>query len=76
VQLAEFGANLYLKEDDKTGYARYLWTAKKDGRLLSFYEFLEKIESEIIEKKNLITQQERELFEEVLIKRHRAKNLK
>jgi len=68
VQLAEFGANLYLKEDDKTGYARYLWTAKKDGRLLSFYEFLEKIESEIIEKKNLITQQERELFEEVLIK--------
>lgn len=68
VQLAEFGANLYLKEDERTGYARYLWTAKKDGRLLSLYEFLERIDSEIIEKKNLITQQERELFEEVLAK--------
>ncbi len=68
VQLAEFGANLNLKEDNKTGYARYLWTAKKDGRVLSLYEFLERIDSEIIEKKNLITQQERELFEEVLAK--------
>lgn len=68
IQLAELGANLVDWKDDKTTYKRYLWTCRKEGRFLSLYQFMDEIAAEIAEKKNLITESERELFEEVLAK--------
>ncbi|AZT89341.1 TIGR02680 family protein [Caldicellulosiruptor changbaiensis] len=68
IQLAEFGADLVDWKDDKTTYKRYLWTCRKEGRFLSLYQFMDEIAAEIAEKKNLITESERELFEEVLAK--------
>lgn len=69
VILSEFGANLEDANLDEDGQEkRYILSYKKEGRLLSPYQLLAEVETDIEEKKNLITQQERELFEEVLAK--------